>query len=552
MSRPTVRTSVHPSTFLPKTCRQTRERPENLTTTMERRFVDIGTVTLYRLGVQLLLMEQESYTNHHGGGGGGGQQEVDTSEDPSGPHSLTNNDQNDDPDNNQEQPKGENGNDHDDEGADDDDEESSLASVATVEADCDVTNSLPFSIFCQRVEKLWLQRSTKSDNIGILTTTSGKTTTKKRMKKWTETEKKNYILPAPMLKETLRHQSLFPLFRLLLPDIDNSRHIAMKEKLIAQVYCEALGLEKENAAYKMLYGFTDPQKAPTDCVGDLSLVVQHVMTQRIPTRPSRTTIGEINQLLDDLVDLKRRINDRKGGGGGGQSHQHEWRLEKKKKSTTTTTSPTKANATSPPPNLAKLRAQWLKRVMHQKSLSPLEHKWLVRILLQKMEFGIGWRLLLSWYNPYALELWNAHNSLKNLCSKLANENYYNERQRMEDWKRQQEQQEQQQQPSAATSASKWLPQALPATLGNTISPMLSERTTFAKCLTQMQENHQLYLKQASSLRPIPLALKFPAFCAEIKLDGERMIVHMERQQQQQQCRVTMHTRNGKWYSQLYR
>jgi DNA ligase N terminus len=498
-------------------------------------------------------MEQKRYTNHGGGGDGGGRQEVDTLDEPSGPHRPTTTNQNDDPDENREEPESNDGNDDDDVGNDEnneDDDESSVASVATVEADCDITNSLPFSIFCQRVEKLWLQRSTKSDNIGIQTTTTSGKTTKKRIKKWTETEKKNYILPAPMLKETLRHQSLFPLFRLLLPDIDNSRHIAMKEKLIAQVYCEALGLEKENAAYKMLYGFTDPQKAPTDCVGDLSLVVQHVMAQRIPTTPSRTTIGEINQLLDDLVDLKRRLNERKGIGMGGKSHQHEWRLEKKKK---TITSPTKANV--PPPNLAKLRAQWLKRVMHQKSLSPLEHKWLVRILLQKMEFGIGWRLLLSWYNPYALELWNAHNSLKNLCSKLANENYYNERQRMEDWKRQQEQQE----GSGGgggnmeAAANKWLPQALPATLGNTISPMLSERTTFAKCLTQLQENHQRYLKSSSLFRPIPLALKFPAFCAEIKLDGERMIVHMERQpQQQQKGRVTMHTRNGKWYSQLYR
>jgi DNA ligase-4 len=95
-------------------------------------------------------------------------------------------------------------------------------------------------------------------------------------------------------------------------------------------------------------------------------------------------------------------------------------------------------------------------------------------------------------------------------------------------------------------ASRWEPQAQPAVLGNTISPMLSNRVSFANCMTQLHHNHKEFLKTSS--HPQYLALKFPTICAEIKLDGERMVVHI---QGGEEGTVTMQTRNGKWYSQLY-
>jgi hypothetical protein len=90
----------------------------------------------------------------------------------------------------------------------------------------------------------------------------------------------------------------------------------MKEKVIAQCYCSALGISKGTTTYEMFYGFTDPQKVPHTMAGDLSLVAQHVLEQRIPAKPSQVTLGQINQLLDDLATLGKQSR---------RSHTHEWR-----------------------------------------------------------------------------------------------------------------------------------------------------------------------------------------------------------------------------------
>ena len=75
-------------------------------------------------------------------------------------------------------------------------------------------NSLSFFMLCRRLERLWQQKRKKGRLIP-------------------ELEKKKYILPSELLK-ALEPESIFPLLRLLLPDIDNSRNCFMKEKLIAQ------------------------------------------------------------------------------------------------------------------------------------------------------------------------------------------------------------------------------------------------------------------------------------------------------------------------------
>jgi len=88
----------------------------------------------------------------------------------------------------------------------------------------------------------------------------------------------------------------------------------------------------------------------------------------------------------------------------------------------------------------------------------------------------------------------------------------------------------------------------PAELGNTLSPMISIRSSFEKLMTQTQAHHQEHLKKfhpPSTKAHRPLSFQFPALTAEIKLDGERMIIHINN------GRVTMNTRNSKWYSELY-
>jgi hypothetical protein len=136
----------------------------------------------------------------------------------------------------------------------------------------------------------------------------------------------------------------------------------------------------------MLRHYQDPSKVPKDGIaGDLSLVVEYILQRRSSKQYSSLNIGEMNELLDELADL--RGNQSRGRA----HHNHGWResqhKEKKKKT-----------------SIAELRAKWLKKVI-DKGLSPLEHKWLTRILLKKMEFSAGALSVFKWLSPYAPELW---------------------------------------------------------------------------------------------------------------------------------------------------
>ena len=74
--------------------------------------------------------------------------------------------------------------------------------------------------------------------------------------------------------------------------------------------------------------------------------------------------------------------------------------------------------------------------------------------------------------------------LKNLCDKLADPEYHARRKEQEERIRCVEE----------GTASYWQPQNQPAILGNTISPMLSNRVRFDNCMTMLQENHKKYLE----------------------------------------------------------
>ena len=365
---------------------------------------------------------------------------------------------------------------------------------------CEKTNSLPFYRLCNRLEDLWSIKRQRN-------------VTK------TEEERKKHLLPPQLLKK-LEGQSLFPLFRIIMPDYDTSRSLYMKEKLIAQAYCDVEAFAKGSKNYEMLFEYTNPSKL-LDCpdlAGDISLIVEHILEKRISAKPSNLTIGQVNDLLDDLMVMlqtKRR------------SVNHEWR-------TTTTTKPSKDVG------VKIRREQWLRKVMNH-GLSPREHKWLVRILLKKMEFGLGAKSILTYYSRFANQLYESHNSLKNLCDKLADPAYTVALEAERARKKAAEE--------SNSADYRWEPQDQPAVLGNVISPMKPVRVSFENCMAKIQQNHQEYLKSLPASTPSEvrnaLALQFPVFCAEIKLDGERMLYHI------QDGKAVAQTRNGKLYSRLY-
>lgn len=150
----------------------------------------------------------------------------------------------------------------------------------------DKANAIPFVQVCQRLEYLWKVRL----NV------------KKRI--LTKQKKLEILLP-DALKQYLEGGSPFPYLRLILAEHDSSRpHTGLKEARIAETWAKAMGCDTGSEAYKQLKGFREPTiiKDPNS-VGDLSCVVQDVMTERLPASGSKLTVGEVNEWLDVLVEI---------------------------------------------------------------------------------------------------------------------------------------------------------------------------------------------------------------------------------------------------------
>lgn len=141
-------------------------------------------------------------------------------------------------------------------------------------------------------------------------------------------------------------------------------------------------------------------------VGDLSLVVEKIVAERYPKTPSKITVKQMNNLLDELVDIK----DGKYSG----PRNHEWRTQMEESQNPLSAAEKKGEKETK----AQLRADWVSRLC-EIPLSPLEHKWIVRILLQKIEIGFGKVQIMGYISPYAKDLYSANNSLKRVCQTIS-------------------------------------------------------------------------------------------------------------------------------------
>ena len=168
---------------------------------------------------------------------------------------------------------------------------------------------IPFVQVCNRLEYLWKLRLNKKRVV-------------------TKQKKLECLLP-DALKEYLGDESPFPYVRLILAEHDSSRpHTGLKEARIAETWARAMGCDKGTEAYKQLTGFKNSTviKNPIS-VGDLSCVVQDVMTERMPGTGSKLTVGDVNEWLDVLVDI---VKDKFGMTVEDRSDKSVWRksLEK--------------------------------------------------------------------------------------------------------------------------------------------------------------------------------------------------------------------------------
>jgi hypothetical protein len=271
------------------------------------------------------------------------------------------------------------------------------SSTDSGKADLDVTglerppsytraNSIDFRMLCQRLEAL--------DEISR---------TKKAMSK---EEKLSLLLPPKLLNAIAAGDppgSPFPLIRLLLPGKDSSRSFTTKEKSIAIAYSDAFSFKKGHLKREALYSYTDPIKLAAahegwdKFAGDLSLLVEAVVKDRtVPSKKSRATVGRINALFDELVSGLAKKTRRSG------QSDAQWR------GSSDSQSQALASAAPKKRKQADIRARFVTSLIDLK-VSPLEHKWIVRILLGSIKVGVGFEPILNWFSPHGNDLWKTHN-----------------------------------------------------------------------------------------------------------------------------------------------
>jgi DNA ligase N terminus len=294
----------------------------------------------------------------------------------------------------------------------------------------DMASSMKFYTLCTALEAVWnasVRTTTTTTHATTTTSTSFHSQRNSTTKKWSDTQKLWKLLPPKFLQHlqdasntsnttnttdnnmnttgTRTVQSIFPILRLLLPEKDGSRQFQMAESTISIMYGNALGLSStQSSKYKMLLNYTDPNYVTShhDGLGDLSLVVQTVVATTKIHQPSTYTIGHINAALDVLSTLPAKAKQMKSN--------HDWKQNTTTKESTEARSPhNKKKTPKKNTSIKELRIQWLRqlndgtfRSSHSNTntntnnssdgtnhgLSPLEHKWLVRILLRKMQFGL--------------------------------------------------------------------------------------------------------------------------------------------------------------------
>ncbi|XP_075216917.1 DNA ligase 4-like isoform X3 [Lycorma delicatula] len=165
----------------------------------------------------------------------------------------------------------------------------------------------------------------------------------------------------------------YPVMRLLLPHLDRDRGpYGLKEHTLAQKYIKVLSIPKESVDAKKLLNYRAP-KISGSASGDFAEVVYWVVKNRHSGGEEFLTIDEVNTHLDKVADKNAGNNPR------GVEDVLIWMVQR---------------------------------------MSPLEIKWLTRILVKDMKLGIGHKGILRSYHIDAVELYDVSNNLSKICDKL--------------------------------------------------------------------------------------------------------------------------------------
>lgn len=182
-----------------------------------------------------------------------------------------------------------------------------------------------------------------------------------------------------VFSNTLRRElgadvDMYPLLRLLLPQLDRERGYNLREKKLARVYADVLGLAPESRDARKLELFNDPTVVQTKAVGDFAAVLHDVLVFRSLAGAAKHqhTVGSVNAVLNQL-----------------------------------------ATADSAPE-----RKKVFMRLATEFPAS--EQKWIVRIVLKDLKIGLRHERVLNFLHPDAMEMYNHTNDLHKVCLELRN------------------------------------------------------------------------------------------------------------------------------------
>jgi len=122
-------------------------------------------------------------------------------------------------------------------------------------------------------------------------------------------ENKFLAVFTPELKAHLQEDSIYPLVRLLMPQVDKERgSYGLKEHMMATVLIDAFNLNKSKSTDALrLLGWQNPLQLGKTLrthvleTDDFFTVVEDTVQSRITTTPSQCTVGDANNLLDTLA-----------------------------------------------------------------------------------------------------------------------------------------------------------------------------------------------------------------------------------------------------------
>ncbi|GAA5924604.1 hypothetical protein JCM1841_003439 [Sporobolomyces salmonicolor] len=193
-----------------------------------------------------------------------------------------------------------------------------------------------------------------------------------------------------LLKDFIKHwrdevgPDLYPLIRLLLPERDTRRRTySLKEQKLAKVLISALDLPTKprmsDGAMRLL-NWKFPTKDDPGA-GEFATVAYEVINSRssVISRYGSVDVEGVNDILDELSRTGSKATEEDG----------------KKRMPLTE------------------HARILKRCVSL--MTPIEMKWLIRIILRDLKIGMGEKTIFNQVHPDAMELFNTCSDIKRVC-----------------------------------------------------------------------------------------------------------------------------------------